>query len=135
VVGLQHRGQRGLKATEAGIFRKDAGRGRPCVRPATAKAHQPNEFIWHSQIDACEVFMRRMVEWACGMMGPRTSRSALASYSSPPIGGERNDHERTWKVRARYFNPRQSRGYGRSGSGLEISSRDVWEIRYCGWKR
>jgi acetylornithine deacetylase len=29
-----------------------------------AQAHQPNEFLLVSQIGACEVFMRRMVEWA-----------------------------------------------------------------------
>jgi acetylornithine deacetylase len=28
-----------------------------------AQAHQPNEYILAPQIDACEVFMRRMVEW------------------------------------------------------------------------
>ncbi len=30
-----------------------------------AQAHQPNEFLLASQIEACEGFMRRMVEWCC----------------------------------------------------------------------
>ncbi len=30
-----------------------------------AQAHQPNEFILASQIDAGEEFMKRMLEWSC----------------------------------------------------------------------
>jgi len=30
-----------------------------------AQAHQPNEFILASQIDAGEAFMKRMLEWSC----------------------------------------------------------------------
>jgi len=52
--------------TEAGIFRKTLGVPTVVCGPGDiAQAHQPNEFILASQIDACEAFMRRMVEWAC----------------------------------------------------------------------
>jgi acetylornithine deacetylase len=51
--------------TEAGIFRKTLGVPTVVCGPGDiAQAHQPNEFILKSQIAACEVFMRRMVEWA-----------------------------------------------------------------------
>jgi acetylornithine deacetylase len=53
-------------ATEAGIFRKTLGVPTVVCGPGDiAQAHQPNEFILASQIDACEAFMRRMVEWCC----------------------------------------------------------------------
>ena len=53
-------------ATEAGIFRKTLGVPTVLCGPGDiAQAHQPNEFLVASQIDACEGFMRRMVEWAC----------------------------------------------------------------------
>lgn len=52
-------------ATEAGIFRKVLGVPTVVCGPGDiAQAHQPNEFLLASQIDACESFMRRMVEWA-----------------------------------------------------------------------
>jgi acetylornithine deacetylase len=35
-----------------------------------AQAHQPNEFILASQIDAGEAFMKRMLEWSCRELGP-----------------------------------------------------------------
>ncbi|HJQ57688.1 MAG TPA: acetylornithine deacetylase [Vineibacter sp.] len=51
--------------TEAGIFRRTLGVPTVVCGPGDiAQAHQPNEFIVASQIDACESFMRRMVEWA-----------------------------------------------------------------------
>jgi acetylornithine deacetylase len=51
--------------TEAGIFRKTFDVPTVVCGPGDiAQAHQPNEFILKSQIDACENFMRRMVEWA-----------------------------------------------------------------------
>jgi len=52
--------------TEAGIFRRTLGVPTVVCGPGDiAQAHQPNEFILASQIDACEGFMDRMVEWAC----------------------------------------------------------------------
>ena len=52
--------------TEAGIFKRTLGVPTVVCGPGDiAQAHQPNEFLLASQIDACEVFMRRMVEWAC----------------------------------------------------------------------
>jgi acetylornithine deacetylase len=51
--------------TEAGIFRKTLGVPTVVCGPGDiAQAHQPNEFILASQIEACESFMRRMVDWA-----------------------------------------------------------------------
>ncbi|QQS15166.1 MAG: acetylornithine deacetylase [Rhodospirillales bacterium] len=51
--------------TEAGIFRQTLGVPTVVCGPGDiAQAHQPNEFLLRSQIDACESFMRRMVEWA-----------------------------------------------------------------------
>lgn len=53
-------------ATEAGIFRKTMGVPTVLCGPGDiAQAHQPNEFLLVSQIEACEGFMRRMVEWCC----------------------------------------------------------------------
>ena len=52
--------------TEAGIFRKVLGVPTVVCGPGDiAQAHQPNEYILAPQIDACEAFMRRMVEWCC----------------------------------------------------------------------
>lgn len=52
--------------TEAGIFRKALGVPTVVCGPGDiAQAHQPNEFILASQIEACEGFMNRMTEWAC----------------------------------------------------------------------
>ncbi|WP_421996810.1 acetylornithine deacetylase [Reyranella sp.] len=51
-------------ATEAGIFRKTLDVPTVVCGPGDiAQAHQPNEYILASQIEACEGFMRRMVEW------------------------------------------------------------------------
>ncbi len=51
--------------TEAGIFRRTFGVPTVVCGPGDiAQAHQPNEFLLKSQIDACETFMNRMLEWA-----------------------------------------------------------------------
>ncbi|MFO1158353.1 MAG: acetylornithine deacetylase [Reyranellaceae bacterium] len=50
--------------TEAGIFR---GHGIPtviCGPGDIAQAHQPNEFVTHPQMDACDAFLARMIGWA-----------------------------------------------------------------------
>ena len=50
--------------TEAGIFR---GHGIPtviCGPGDIAQAHQPNEFVARSQMDACDAFLGRMIGWA-----------------------------------------------------------------------
>jgi acetylornithine deacetylase len=50
--------------TEAGIFR---GHGIPtviCGPGDISQAHQPNEFVARSQMDACDAFIARMVGWA-----------------------------------------------------------------------
>ena len=53
-----------LVPTEAGIFRKVLGVPTVVCGPGDiAQAHQPNEYILAPQIDACEGFMHRMVEW------------------------------------------------------------------------
>ena len=94
--------------TEAGIFRKTLGVPTVVCGPGDiAQAHQPNEYLLASQIDACEGFMRRMVEWACRDL----------SYLAARPGS--------------LLDPRISP----SGIGLKFSSRAVWAIRYCGWKR
>ncbi len=50
--------------TEAGIFR---GHGIPtviCGPGDISQAHQPNEFVAKSQMDACDGFIARMIGWA-----------------------------------------------------------------------
>ena len=50
--------------TEAGIFR---GHGIPtviCGPGDISQAHQPNEFVARSQMDACDAFLDRMTGWA-----------------------------------------------------------------------
>jgi acetylornithine deacetylase len=50
--------------TEAGIFR---GHGIPtviCGPGDISQAHQPNEFVAKSQMDACDVFMGKLIRWA-----------------------------------------------------------------------
>jgi acetylornithine deacetylase len=52
--------------TEAGIFSKTLGVPTVVCGPGDiAQAHQPNEFILASQIEACEAFMHRMLDWCC----------------------------------------------------------------------
>jgi len=51
-------------ATEAGIFR---GHGIPtviCGPGDIAQAHQPDEFVGRSQMDACDAFLGKMIGWA-----------------------------------------------------------------------
>lgn len=51
-------------ATEAGIFR---GHGIPtviCGPGDIAQAHQPDEFVARSQMDACDAFLGKMIGWA-----------------------------------------------------------------------
>ncbi len=50
--------------TEAGIFR---GHGIPtviCGPGDISQAHQPNEFVARSQMDACDAFIGKMIGWA-----------------------------------------------------------------------
>ena len=50
--------------TEAGIFR---GHGVPtviCGPGDISQAHQPNEFVLKSQMDACDTFVGKMIAWA-----------------------------------------------------------------------
>ena len=50
--------------TEAGIFR---GHGIPtviCGPGDISQAHQPNEFVAKSQMDACDVFLGKLIRWA-----------------------------------------------------------------------
>jgi acetylornithine deacetylase len=50
--------------TEAGIFR---GHGIPtviCGPGDISQAHQPNEFVARSQMDACDAFLAKMIRWA-----------------------------------------------------------------------
>jgi acetylornithine deacetylase len=50
--------------TEAGIFR---GHGIPtviCGPGDISQAHQPDEFVARSQMDACDAFLARMIRWA-----------------------------------------------------------------------
>ena len=50
--------------TEAGIFR---GHGIPtviCGPGDISQAHQPNEFVARSQMDACDSFIGKMIQWA-----------------------------------------------------------------------
>ncbi len=50
--------------TEAGIFR---GHGIPtviCGPGDIAQAHQPNEFVAKSQMDACDTFLGKLIRWA-----------------------------------------------------------------------
>ena len=50
--------------TEAGIFR---GHGIPtviCGPGDISQAHQPNEFVAKSQMDACDAFLGKLIRWA-----------------------------------------------------------------------
>ena len=50
--------------TEAGIFR---GHGIPtviCGPGDISQAHQPDEFVARSQMDACDAFLGKMIGWA-----------------------------------------------------------------------
>ena len=59
--------------TEAGIFRKTLGVPTVVCGPGDiAQAHQPNEYLLASQIDACEAFMR--AHGGVGLPGSETLR-------------------------------------------------------------
>ncbi len=51
-------------ATEAGIVQKTGVSTVVCGPGDIAQAHQPNEFVLRSRIDACEAFLGRMTAWA-----------------------------------------------------------------------
>jgi acetylornithine deacetylase len=50
--------------TEAGIFRAAGIETVICGPGDIAQAHQPNEFLAASQLDACEAFLTRLAGWA-----------------------------------------------------------------------
>jgi len=50
--------------TEAGLFKREGGIPTVVCGPGDiAQAHQPNEFIEVTQVEACERFMRRLMAW------------------------------------------------------------------------
>ena len=50
--------------TEAGIFRSHGIPTVICGPGDIAQAHQPNEFVARSQMDACDAFLGKMIGWA-----------------------------------------------------------------------
>jgi acetylornithine deacetylase len=50
--------------TEAGIFRSHGVPTVICGPGDIAQAHQPNEFVLKSQMDACDTFVGKMIKWA-----------------------------------------------------------------------
>lgn len=50
--------------TEAGIFRSHGIPTVICGPGDISQAHQPNEFVARSQMDACDVFIGKMIGWA-----------------------------------------------------------------------
>ena len=50
--------------TEAGIFRSHGIPTVICGPGDISQAHQPNEFVAKSQMDACDAFIARMIGWA-----------------------------------------------------------------------
>ena len=50
--------------TEAGIFRAQGISTVICGPGDIAQAHQPNEFVMKSQMDACDAFVGRVIQWA-----------------------------------------------------------------------
>jgi acetylornithine deacetylase len=50
--------------TEAGIFRSHGVPTVICGPGDIAQAHQPNEFVLKSQMDACDTFVGKMIAWA-----------------------------------------------------------------------
>ena len=51
--------------SEAGQFQESGISTVLCGPGSITEAHQPNEFVTLEQIAACEVFLRRLAEWAC----------------------------------------------------------------------
>ena len=52
-------------ATEAGIFQQSGFPAVVCGPGDIAQAHQPNEFIALEQVEACEAFLRRLMDRIC----------------------------------------------------------------------
>lgn len=52
--------------TEAGIFRSHGIPTVICGPGDISQAHQPNEFVARSQMDACDAFLAKMIGWAEG---------------------------------------------------------------------
>ncbi len=50
--------------TEAGIFRSHGVPTVICGPGDISQAHQPNEFVAKSQMDACDTFIGKMIKWA-----------------------------------------------------------------------
>jgi len=50
--------------TEAGIFRSHGVPTVICGPGDISQAHQPNEFVARSQMDACDTFLGKMIRWA-----------------------------------------------------------------------
>jgi acetylornithine deacetylase len=50
--------------TEAGIFRSHGIPTVICGPGDISQAHQPNEFVLKSQMDACDTFVGKMIAWA-----------------------------------------------------------------------
>jgi len=48
--------------TEAGLFQRAGMAAIVCGPGSVAQAHKPDEFVLRSQIDACEAFLRRLIE-------------------------------------------------------------------------
>jgi acetylornithine deacetylase len=51
-------------ATEAGIFRSHGIPTVICGPGDISQAHQPNEFVARSQMDACDTFLGKLIRWA-----------------------------------------------------------------------
>lgn len=51
--------------SEAGQFQESGISTVLCGPGSIAQAHQPNEFVTLEQVAACEVFLRRLADWAC----------------------------------------------------------------------
>ena len=51
-------------ATEAGIFRSHGIPTVICGPGDISQAHQPDEFVARSQMDACDAFLAKMIRWA-----------------------------------------------------------------------
>lgn len=51
--------------SEAGIFQRAGFSTVLCGPGFIEQAHQPNEFIEIDQLDACDAFLARLIDWAC----------------------------------------------------------------------
>jgi acetylornithine deacetylase len=51
-------------ATEAGLFQQKGISAVVCGPGSIAQAHQPDEFVARSQMDACDAFLGKMIGWA-----------------------------------------------------------------------